>query len=164
MPPKSRVLTDKEVLALPPMLFGHIRWAKSFGAPIGDPASGFRVLCQEHTASQFRIGPGGKPEVIPGTGIWKAAVTVPCVAAPDQGDQHVVRFIVPDVHLNMFPDGKYRVTAELTGNWTLSPIQKFLGFRRIEPLAFQVALTKQQHLASVDFEVVLEPLRLYALG
>ena len=163
MPPKSRVLTDKEVLELPPMLFGHIRWQKSFGAPIGDPASGFRVLCQEHTASQFRIGASG-PEVIPGTGIWKAAVTVPCVAAPDQGDQHVVRFIVPDVHLNMFPDGKYRVAAELTGNWSASPIQKLLGFRRIDPRAFHVVLTKDRHLVSVDFEVVLEPLRLAAFG
>ena len=163
MPPRSKILTEREVLALPPMLFGHIRWQKGLGAPIGDPASGFRVQCQEHTVSQFRIGPAG-PEVIPGTGVWKAAVTVPCTADPDQGDQHVVRFIVPDVHLNMFPDGKYRVTAELTGNWSLSPIQKYLGFRRIEPLAYQVSLTKENHIASVDFEVVLEPLRLYAFG
>ena len=161
--PKSRVLTQKEVLELPPMLFGHIRWQKGLGAPIGDPASGFRVLCQEHTATQFRVGAGG-PEPVPGTGVWKTAVTVPCAAAPDQGDLHVVRFIVPDPHLNAFPDGKYRVSAELTGNWSLSPIQKFLGFRRIEPLAFQVSLTKDHHLVSVDFDVVLEPLRLHAFG
>ena len=164
MPPKSKVLTQKEVLALPPMLFGHIRWQKGLGAPIGDPATGFRVLCQEHTASQFRIGPGQRPEVIPGTGIWKTAVTVPCVAAPDQGDQHVVRFTVPDVHLTMFPDGKYRVAAELTGNWSASPIQKLLGFRRIEPPGFHVVVTKEQRLVSVDFEVVLEPMRLVAFS
>ena len=64
----------------------------------------------------------------------------------------------------MFPDGKYRVAAELTGNWSTSPIQKFLGFRRIEPPAFHVVVTKEHHLVSVDFEVVLEPLRLVAFG
>jgi hypothetical protein len=40
MPPKSKVLTQREVLALPPMLFGHIRGQKGLGAPIGDPATG----------------------------------------------------------------------------------------------------------------------------
>jgi hypothetical protein len=76
----------------------------------------------------------------------------------------VVRFTVPDAHLTMFPDGKYRVAAKLTGNWSASPIQKLLGFRRIEPPAFYVVLTKGQHLVSVDFEVVLEPLRLGAFS
>jgi len=155
MPPKTRILTDKEVLKLPPMLFGRIRWLKGLGTPIGDPASGFKVLCQEHTASQFRIGAAG-PEVVPGTGIWKDPVSVPCYAAPDEGDMHVVRFNVPDVHLNMFPDGKYRLTAELTGNWSETPIARMLGYRRIEPLGFYVSLTKAQHLVSVDFEVVHE--------
>ena len=109
------------------------------------------------------MGPSG-PEVVPGTGKWKAPMMVPCSPAPDEGDMHVVRFNVPDVHLTMFPDGKYRVAAELTGNWSQTPIQKFLGFRRLEPLAFYVVLTQAQHLVSVDFEVIVEPLRLHAFG
>ena len=163
MPPRSKVLTDKEVLALPPMLFGRIRWQKGLGAPVGDPTTGFKVTCQEHTVSKFQFGPNGR-EVVPGTGIWKSPVTVPCTNAPDEGDMHVVRFDVPDVHLNGFPDGKYRVRAELTGNWSSTPIQKFLGFRRIEPLSFHVSLTDGHHLVSLDFEVVPEPLRLHAFG
>ena len=145
---------------LPPMLFGRIRWSKGLGKPIGDPCSGFSILVQEHTASQFRMGPSG-PEVIPGTGVWKAAQSAPCSSAPDEGDMHVVRYNVPDVHLNMFPDGKYRVTAQLTGNWGESRLQVMvmLGYRRIEPIAFYVVLTKEKHLASVDFEVIQEPLR-----
>lgn len=156
--PISEVLSSEAVLRLPPMLFGRIRWSKGLGSPVGDPCSGFTILVQEHTASQFRKGASG-PEVIPGTGIWKAAESVPCSAAPDEGDMHVVRFNVPDVHLNVFPDGKYRVTAQLTGNWAESRIQAMLGFRRIEPLAFYVALTKDSHFSSVDFEIIQEPWR-----
>jgi len=158
MPPKTRILTDKEVLKLPPMLFGRIRWLKGLGTPIGDPASGFKVLCQEHTASQFRIGAAG-PEVVPGTGIWKDPVSVPCYAAPDEGDMHVVAFHVPDVHLTTFPDGKYRVRAELTGNWADPLLQVRIGYRRMEPIAFYVVLTPERHLQAVDFEVVYEPWR-----
>jgi len=95
------------------------------------------------------------PEVIPGTGIWKVAMdSAPCWAAPDEGDMRVVRFNVPDVHLNGFPDGQYRIKPELTGNWGESRLQLMLGFRRIEPMAFYVSLTKDQHIVSVDFEVV----------
>ena len=43
---------------------------------------------------------------------------------------------------------------KLTGNWGASRFQMMLGFRRIEPLAFYVSLTKDQHIVSVDFEVV----------
>ena len=157
MPPRDR-LSAAEVLRLPPMLFGRIRWKKGMGAPVGDPASGFRVLAEEHTVSQFRIGAHG-PEVIPGTGVWKAAVAVPCTTAPDEGDMHVVRFSVPDVHLNAFPDGKYRVRAELTGNWAESPIQVMLGYKRIDPVSYYVTLTKERHLVSIDFDVVQEPWR-----
>ena len=151
----SHVLTDDAVLRLPPMIFGRIRWPKSLGAPVGDPATGFKVLAEEHTVSQFRIGLGGI-EVVPGTGIWKPPVSVPCHAAPDEGDKHVVAFSVPDVHLTGFPDGKYRVSAELTGNWGESRLQMMLGFKRIEPLAYYVSLTKEQHLVSLDFEVIHE--------
>jgi hypothetical protein len=61
---------------------------------------------------------------------------------------------VPDVHLNGFPDGKYRVSAEVTGNcskWYM------LGRKRIEPMEFHVSLTKDHHIVSLDFEVVFEP-------
>jgi hypothetical protein len=145
------------------MIWGSIRWSKGLGSPVGDPASGFAVTCQEHTATQFQVGPAG-PEPVPGTGVWKAPVAVACWSAPDEGDRHVVRFSVADVHLNAFPDGKYRVVAQLTGNWAESPIDRMLGYRRIEPLAWYVTLTKEQHLVSVDFEVVHEAWRLSVTG
>ncbi len=71
----------------------------------------------------------------------------------------MVAFSVPDVHLTGFPDGKYRVSAELTGNWGESRLQSMLGYRRIEPLAYYVSLTKDQHLVPLDFEVIHEPWR-----
>ncbi len=152
--PTSKILSVGAVARLPPMLFGKIRWNKGLGSPIGDPATGFKVAVDEHTVSQFRIGAAG-PEVIPGTGIWKVATpSAPCSAAPDEGDMHVVAFNVPDVHLNGFPDGKYRIKAELTGNWGQSRIQVMLGFKQIEPLSYYVSLTKDRHIVSVDFEVV----------
>src|SRR6266567_1183351 len=155
--PVSEFLSVDEVMRLPPMLFGKIRWGKGLGVPVGNPCSGFRIFVEEHTVSQFRMGPDG-PEVIPGTGVWKVAVdSAPCWSAPDEGDMHVVRFSVPDVHLNGFPDGQYRIKPELTGNWgheNRSPLQMMFGFRRIEPLAYYVVLTKDRHIVSVDFEVV----------
>ena len=157
--PFSNVLSEVEVFRLPPMIFGRIRWKKHLGAPVGDPATCFMVLSEEHTVSQFRMGASG-PEVIPGTGEWKAAVNVQCSAAPDEGDMHVVAFSVPDVHLNGFPDGKYRLRAELTGKWAEPPIKMILGFKRIDPLAYYVSLTKDHHIVSLDFEVLHEPLRL----
>ena len=163
MPPRFRILSRKDVLALPPMIFGAIRWARGLGAPVGDAASGFRVTCQEHTASQFRIGAGGI-EVIPGTGIWLDPVVVAAYAAPDEGDQHVVRFIVPDVHLNMFPDGEYRVKVELTGNWSEPPLARMLGYRSIEPLASYVVLDKAHHIAGVDFRVDYAAWRFSGVG
>src|SRR5207249_11957943 len=91
------------------------RWSKGLGAPVGNPCSGFTILVEEHTVSQFRMGADG-PEVIPGTGIWKVAIdSAPCWTALDEGDMRVVRFNVPDVHLNGFPDGKYRITPGANG-------------------------------------------------
>jgi len=156
--PKSDRLSAAAVVRLPPMLFGRIRWNKNMGSPVGDPATGFKVTAEEHTVTQFRMGPSG-PEPIPGTGVWKPAVIVPCSKAPDEGDMHVVAFHVPGVHLNAFPDGKYRLRAELTGNWADSLLQVRIGYRRIEPLAYQLALTQDRHIVSVDFEVIYEPWR-----
>ena len=62
----SHVLTDDAVLRLPPMLFGRIRWSKNMGAPVGDPATGFKVQSEEHTVSKFQVGAGGI-EVVPNT-------------------------------------------------------------------------------------------------
>ena len=152
--PISEILSDEAVSQLPPMLFGKIRWSKHIGGPIGNPCSGFAIFVEEHTVSQFHMGADG-PEVIPGTGIWRVAVdSAPCWTVPDEGDMRVVRFNVPDVHLNGFPDGQYRIKPDLTGNWGESRFQMRLGFRRIEPMAFYVSLTKDQHIVSVDFEVV----------
>jgi len=39
-----------------------------------------------------------------------------------------------------------------------------LGFRRIEPMAFYVSLTKDQHIVSVDFEVVQHAWRFGPFG
>ena len=162
--PTSKFLSAGEVAKLPPMLFGKIRWNKGYGSPVGDSCSGFRIFVEEHTASQFRIGPDG-PEVIPGTGIWKVTTaSAPCWAAPDEGDMHVVRFSVPDVHLNVFPDGKYRIKPELTGNWAQSRIQQMLGYKQIEPLAYYVSLTKDRHIVSVDFEVTQHAWGLHVSG
>ena len=152
--PASKFLTSGEVAKLPPMLFGKIRWNRGLGRPVGDLCSGFRISVDEHTASKFRFGASG-PEKDPKTGIWKVATAAaPCTTAPDEGVMHVVSFNVPDVHLNDFPDGKYRVKAELTGNWGQSGIQMMLGFKRIEPLSYYVSLTPDRHIVSLDFEVV----------
>ena len=51
------------------------------------------------------------------------------------------------------------MTAGLSGNWGESLLQVTLGFKRIEPMAFHVSLTKDHHLVSLDFEVVQEPWR-----
>ncbi len=40
--PASEFLSDDEVMRLPPMLFGKIRWGKGIGAPVGNPCSGFK--------------------------------------------------------------------------------------------------------------------------
>ena len=146
-----------EVHRLGPMLFGRIRWAKGLGSPVGEPSSGFTVHAEERTASQFREGSGGI-EVIPGTGVWRTiADALPCQHLPDEGDLHVVGFTVPDVHLNGFPDGAYRVTPTLSGKWSRPALQLRIGFRRVEPRSYAVSLTQGGHIRSVDFEVVYQP-------
>jgi len=72
---------------------------------------------------------------------------------------HVVTFNVFDVHRKGFPDGEYPVKSELTGDREESHLRLAIGFKRIEPLAYYGgALRKDQHLVSLDFAVVLEPL------
>jgi hypothetical protein len=148
----GRILSAEELLKLPPMLFGAIRWSRELGSPVGDLASGFTILVDEHTVTQFEDTGGGIAPV-PGTGVWLPPQTVPAWAAPDEGDIHVVRFNVPNVHLNGFPDGKYRVCVRLIGNWTETLLHPY---RRIDPLAWYVSLTRDRHIISVDFQVVQE--------
>jgi hypothetical protein len=158
------ILSSEAVLQLPPMLFGSIRWSTSLGRPAGNPCGGFNIIAEERTASKFRIGASG-PEVIPGTGIWKAPQPVHCWAVPDEEADHVVRFKVPDVHLNVFPDGQYRVSVQLTGSWKQTLLQRLsAGRRRVEPFSYYIKLTEGNHIVSVDFEVVRYPLRLLQFG
>jgi hypothetical protein len=146
-----------ELVALPPTIFGVIRWKKYIGRPAGHPCSGFNIRVEEHTATQFRAVGGGKYEPIPGTGIWKDLNdALVCQELPDEGDDHKLGFQIRgrDIHLNAFPDGQYRITPTLTGLWTRATPVVFLGSRNIEPKSAYVVLKKDNHVQSVEFEVV----------
>jgi len=71
-----------------------------------------------------------------------------------QGDDRAVSFRVTELHLNAFPDGRYRITPSLKGNWRPSGLLAALSYRAIEPISASVALTKDDHIQSVEFEVV----------
>ena len=64
-------VTTDELVALPPTIFGVIRWSRYIGRPMGDLCSGFNIRVEEHTATQFRAVGGGKYEPIPGTASGK---------------------------------------------------------------------------------------------
>jgi hypothetical protein len=142
-----------ELVALPPMIFGVIRWNKYIGRPAGNLCSGFNIRVEEHTATQFRAVGGGKYEPIPGTGIWKDVVdAVSCRELADDGDYHQISFQVWGVHLNAFPDGQYRITPTLKGMWSrANPIAVLLGSRTIEPQSASVKLKKDDQIQSVEF-------------
>ncbi|HJU60683.1 MAG TPA: hypothetical protein VJ864_01455, partial [Candidatus Binatia bacterium] len=125
----------------------------------GDLCSGFNIRVEEHTATQFRIGAGGNYEPIPGTGIWKDVVdALSCRELADEGDYHKLSFQVWGLHLNAFPDGRYRITPTLKGIWSrpANPVL-FFGSRTIEPQSFSVVLKKDDHIQSVEFELVQRP-------
>jgi hypothetical protein len=154
--PNFDKLSVEAVLKLPPVLFGVIRWKKNIGSPSGDPCGGFRIRVEERTPSEFRAGPGGVIEKIPGTGTWNLVTdSASCFPAPDEGDSHVVRFTVRDVHLNVL-DGVYRVSPQLTGQWDSRGLifLYLFGYRQMDPLAWYVALRPDAHMATVEFEVV----------
>ena len=139
-----------ELMALPPTIFGVIRWSKYIGRPPGDLCSGFNIRVEEHTATQFRAVGGGKYEPIPGTGIWKDVVdALSCRELADEGDYHKLSFQVWGVHLNAFPDGRYRITPTLRGTWSrpANPVL-FFGSRTIEPQSFSVVLKKDDHITA----------------
>jgi hypothetical protein len=148
-----------DLVALPPTIFGTIRWKKYIGRPLGDLCSGFNIRVEEHTATQFRIGGDGNYEPIPGTGIWKDVVdAVSCRELADEGDYHKLSFQVWGLHLNAFPDGQYRITPTLKGMWSRSnPVAVVMfGSRAIEPQSASVKL-KDDHIQSVEFELVQRP-------
>jgi hypothetical protein len=151
-----------DLVALPPTIFSTIRWKKYIGRPLGDLCSGFNIRVEEHTATQFRAVGGGKYEPIPGTGIWKDVVeSVSCWDLPDEGDSHQLSFQIwgRGIHLNAFPDGQYRITPTLRGMWSrANPVAVvFLGYRTIEPKSASVVLKKDDHIQSVEFELVQRP-------
>lgn len=149
----------EDLVALPPTIFGVIRWKKYIGRPLGDLCSGFNIRVEEHTATQFRAVGGGKYEPIPGTGIWKDVVdAVSCRELADEGDYHKLSFQVWGLHLNAFPDGRYRITPTLKGTWSrpANPVL-FFGSRTMEPQSFSVVLKKDNHFQSVEFELVQRP-------
>ena len=155
----SDVVSIEELVALPPTIFGVIRWNKYIGRPTGDLCGGFNIRVEEHTATQFRAVGGGKYEPIPGTGIWKDVVNpVSCRELADEGDYHKLSFQVWGVHLNAFPDGRYRITPTLKGTWSrpANPVL-FFGSRTMEPQSFSVVLKKDNHIQSAEFELVQRP-------
>ena len=149
-----------ELVALPPTIFGIIRWSKYIGRPPGDLCSGFNIRAEEHTATQFRAVGGGKYEPIPGTGIWKDVVdALSCRELTDEGDYHKLSFQIwgRGIHLNAFPDGQYRITPTRKGMWSrATPVVSF-GSRSIEPKSASVVLKKDNHIQSVEFELVQRP-------
>lgn len=149
----GHMLSPGDILKLPPMIFGTIRWKKGVGDPIGKKCGGFDFLVEERTPTQFRVGPNG-PEPIPGSSRWiTLADAVTCFEAADEGDVHSVLFQVRGLHLNVVPDGAYRITPKLKGTW--SPPPRFLfGYRVIEPVAYFVALYPSTPTPHIDFEVV----------
>jgi hypothetical protein len=152
-------VTTDELVALPPTIFGVIRWSRYIGRPMGDLCGGFNIRVEEHTATQFRAVGGGKYEPIPGTGIWKDVVdALSCRELVDEGDYHKLSFQVWGLHLNAFPDGRYRITPTLKGTWSrpANPVL-FFGSRTIEPQSFSVVLKKDDHIQGVEFEVVQRP-------
>lgn len=149
-----KVLPHDALLKLPPLIIGHIRWNKNIGNPSGDPCSGFRILVEEHTATEFRFGPGGIIEPEPGTGIWKTLTDAPhCTSLSSTDGTQEVMFRVNEVHFNAFPDGFYRITPQLTVAWHSLLAPATPGFRRIEPVFWDVVLNEGANIQSVGFEV-----------
>ncbi len=151
----SQLLSFEQLVRLPPMIFGIIRWKKTVGDPTGDRCAGFDIRVEEHTATEYRDLGGGHYGPEPGTGIWKiVSDSVSCRPLADQGDDHVISFHVTGLHFNMPLDGYYRITPSLKGNWRPSGIFSLLSYRAIEPLSASIVLKKDNPVQSCEFEVV----------
>ena len=157
-------LSQDAVHLLPLMRFDRIRRAKGLGAPVGESCSGFTILVEEHTTSQFRISPGGVIEVIPGTGIWKTTTgrlrAGPCrTRATCTWSDPMSRTCTSMRSRREVPSH-----AHPTGRWPTSSVQVELGTERIEPPSYDASLTEGQHIRNLDFEVVRAPWRLRPFG
>jgi hypothetical protein len=155
------LLSVEQFVRLPPMILGTIRWKKNVGDPTGDRCSGFDILVEEHTATEFRDLGGGHYGPEPGTGIWKVVLdAVSCRALADEGDDHGISFQVSGLHFNMPLDGFYRITPRLkgrwgaSGNWGPSGILALLSYRSLEPISASVVLKKDAPVQTCEFEVV----------
>ena len=147
----------EQLVALPPTIFGVIRWKKYIGRPTGDLCGGFNIRVEEHTATQFRAVGGGKYEPIPGTGIWKdVADSVSCRGLPDEGDYHMLSFQIwgPRIHLNAFPDGQYRITPTLKGLWIPGSVVVLFGSRTSSQEARLSCSKRITKFRALEFEVV----------
>ena len=146
-------LSDKQVAELPPLIFGTIRWKSSVGVPTGDLCSGFNILVEERPVSRFQSLPGGLYEQIRFK--WEVVKdSIVCRTLSTEGDNRAIGFHVTGLHLNGFPDGAYRITPSFRGNWHFAGLLAPLGYRVIEPIRWYVVLKKDDHIQSVEFEVV----------
>ncbi len=148
-------LSLEELVRLPPMIVGIIRWKGSVGQPEGDPCAGFNIRVEEHTATEYRDAGGGHFVPEPGTGIFKLIPdSVSFRSGADQGDDHVISFQVSGLHVNMPLDGYYRITPNLQGNWRPSMTLAVVGYRTIEPVSANAVLKKDAPVQNVEFEVI----------
>lgn len=148
------LLTLEQLLRFPPTILGTIRWKKSVGAPAGDYCSGFDIRVEEHTTTDYLDGGGGQAIPDEGTGIYKPVPdSVTCRPGADYGDEHSVSFQVTGLHFNAFPDGFYRITPTLKGNWRPSGLLAPLVFRLVEPFSDRMALTEDAPVKHCAFEV-----------
>jgi len=148
------ILSPEQLLRLPPMIIGTIRWKISIGGPTGDASEAFDVKVEEHTATEYRDAGGGNIIPEPGTGIFKlVSNSVSCRMRSDEGDDHMIGFQVTGLHYNMPFDGFYRTTPRLRVKWRPSGIFA-LGYYVIEPISANVVLTRDHPIQSCEFEVV----------
>jgi hypothetical protein len=156
--------SEKSVNFLPPLVFVTIRWKKAIGSPLGDPCSGFGIVVEEHTMTEYQVGSSGLNEPKPGTGKWHSvAASALCSLQPDEGENHVVKFTIRDLHLvSPTQDDGYRIHPQLTGKWVNTPFWRSdgrsffgsLGFRQILPIGWRFKLTPQSRVINLDFDVV----------
>jgi hypothetical protein len=130
-------------------LGGVIRWDKSIGRPPGNPCYGFTITVLEHIMPRTSGGQDFEKR------IEKRAQ---CEPAPDEGDEYLVKFDVPEASFNDFPEGYYSVEVKLKrDNWPQPLPGKIITSvqRRIVALSpTQVQLTEKEPIAIVEFRVI----------
>ena len=68
-------------------------------------------------------------------------------------DENEDKVLYP-LNLNAFPDGGYRITPSLQATWRPSGLLAALGYRAVEPISASVILKEDNHIRTVEFEVV----------